>query len=751
MRIAHLTLLAALWPLAAGASGVAEGGSGPLRAAYAHVRVVVDGDVARTTVTQVFVNDLPGPVEATYGFPLPDDAVVTGFADWRDGRRIEAGVKGRAAARKAYEAAAAEGRRAALGETEEGHRFRMALFAIPAGGSRRVELRYSQTLAALGGERTFVFPAGDGAPPTVLDVEIEVAADRPIRALETPNHPDARREVLGPARRRVHLSRTRAGLGRDLVVRWRQEATALDLAARSVRPDPDRPGYLEARFAFNADPFPGAREPLDVVLVVDASLSMAGAPLDRARALAADVLDALAPEDRVEVIAFDQRVRPTLGDLAPAGDGVRAVARAALDDLRAGGRSDLQGALDAAAELLRASPRGVVLLMTDGQPTATPGKDPYGLSVDPAAFETTRVVVAHFNYPGRSDDLAALFPNVAVRYVPDGPAAEDALAALARLAVAPAIEDFAFELEGDVYAVHGPMPSRLAVGESVRLMARADGPVKVRIAGRLHGEPVTVEHVVEVPPGPGPDRGLPVEWARLRVRDLEAEWRALQAWDPAAADTVAAEIRGLGLEYRLATRFTSYVATDSLAPDRIKPGDPEIRVYAPPSALAVRGVLPWGEIVRCVWDEDEGLWLGRFLVPRGVPEGLYVVRIFVDDQDGTRYRGRLFFRVDARPPAFELELGADGPYTPGDVVTVRAWPEAEIIEGRDGDRVTPDPVDLKRIVVHVGEWAFPLTRVGDHWEGAVVLDLPPGRHPLRLVAVDYARNASETVVTVEVE
>ena len=29
-----------------------------------------------------------------------------------------------------------------------------------------------------------------------------------------------------------------------------------------------------------------------------------------------------------------------------------------------------------------------------------------------------------------------------------------------------------------------------------------------------------------------------------------------------------------------------------------------------------------GEVVDCAWSEAEGLWLGRFLVPRGVVDGL---------------------------------------------------------------------------------------------------------------------------------
>ena len=89
-----LTLALTLFCQPVLASGFAQSDRGPLRTAYARAEVRIDGDVATTVVTQVFTNDLDEAVEMTYGFPLPDDAAVTGFADWRDGRRVEARAAG---------------------------------------------------------------------------------------------------------------------------------------------------------------------------------------------------------------------------------------------------------------------------------------------------------------------------------------------------------------------------------------------------------------------------------------------------------------------------------------------------------------------------------------------------------------------------------------------------------------------------------------------------------------------------------
>ena len=734
------------------ASGLAQAPAGPLRTAYTSVQVEADGDIARTTVTQVFANDLDAPVEAVYRFPLPADAAVTGFSEWREGRKVSARAKDKAAAEATFEEAVDRGERATLAEKSAAHRFKMTLHALPARGTARVELTYVQTLSALGGERTFVFPArGADQAATLLDVQLRVRGDREILDLAVPNQPDA---VVARTKDgwTASVSRTRAGLGRDLVVRWLQEADDLDLAARAVRPDPDQPAFAEVRFAFNADPFAETREARDVVLVVDTSLSMAGAPLDAARALGQAVLERMGPGDRLEVVEFSSGARAVFGALTFLDDETRDVAMARLDAMRAGGRSNLQAALNHAGRLLSTSGNGVVVLATDGQPTFREHGAPFDLDVDPMLFRETRVVVAHFNYPKRADALEAVLPNVTTRFVPDGPASGAAVRAVARLAVAPTIEDVSIEVEG-AHDVHGVVPTRLAVGEHVRLMARADTDVMVRVSGTLHGRAVETEVALGGPDGPDGDgdRGLPVEWARLRIASLEHEYGQLT--NPAEKEMVEASIRGLGKAHNLATRFTSYVLTDSLYPDHIKPGDPEIRVHAPASAKGVVAILPWGEVVVCSWSEDEGLWLGRFLVPRHTRDGLYRARILVEHQHATVYRGALFFRVDSKPPAYLLVREGAEALTRGGTVVLRAVPADRDAEDDGKDRVVRDPVDLKQVTVTIAGEVFAMRRTDDPeiFRVEIPVDaLPAGLHEVRMVATDYARNTSEAGFDLEV-
>ena len=54
-------------------------------------RVDITGAVARTRLTQTFVNTTNNRIEGTYVFPLPEGAAVTGFAMMVNGKRTEGG------------------------------------------------------------------------------------------------------------------------------------------------------------------------------------------------------------------------------------------------------------------------------------------------------------------------------------------------------------------------------------------------------------------------------------------------------------------------------------------------------------------------------------------------------------------------------------------------------------------------------------------------------------------------------------
>ncbi len=116
------------------------------------------------------------------------------------------------------------------------------------------------------------------------------------------------------------------------------------------------------------------RLPLAVAIVLDTSLSMAERNLPEAKAAALKFLDALAPEDQVGILAFNDDVRELLPLTAD-----REQARDALKGAVARGGTALYDAVSAAARrlaLVEDERRRAIILLSDGRDEAASGLTP---------------------------------------------------------------------------------------------------------------------------------------------------------------------------------------------------------------------------------------------------------------------------------------------------------------------------------------------------------------------------------------
>lgn len=149
----------------------ADGTALLLSATDVHARL--DGPVAEVTVTQRFVNDQDGPVDALYSFPLPARATVHSLEMRIGARVVHANIKRKAEARAVYERARSAGRTATLLEADESDVFTLSLANLPRGEAVVVVFRYEEQLGFDDGEWRFVFPMVEKdryleAPDTVI-------------------------------------------------------------------------------------------------------------------------------------------------------------------------------------------------------------------------------------------------------------------------------------------------------------------------------------------------------------------------------------------------------------------------------------------------------------------------------------------------------------------------------------------------------------------------------------------------------
>jgi Ca-activated chloride channel family protein len=336
---------------------------------YHRVDVTIEDQVAITHVEQEFVNEYDWEAEGTYIFPLPEGAAVSEFAMWVDGKRVEGSILEADEARVIYEDIVRRRRDPALLEYVGRAAVQARIFPIPAGGSRKVELEYSQVLPVESGMVRYVYPLNtekfSAQPLEEVSVRVEVRSKDAMHALYSPTHQD-----------RLFIERDGDYLAIvgyeeydilpdqdfDLIYTVSHEDVGLNLLTYK---EPGEDGF----FLLMAAPTVEVDRviPRDVILVLDVSGSMDGEKIEQAKDALAYVLNHLNEEDRFNVIAFSTGLRQYASKLRPVSEAREATRW--VDDLEAVGGTDINRALLEAMGQVDEERPTVIIFLTDGLPT----------------------------------------------------------------------------------------------------------------------------------------------------------------------------------------------------------------------------------------------------------------------------------------------------------------------------------------------------------------------------------------------
>jgi len=359
-----------------------ENGPDWLTIRYHHVDVIIDGQIAVTRVEQEFINEKDWEVEGTYLFPLPKGAAISEFTMWVEGERVEGKILEAEEARQVYEDIVRRRRDPALLEYVGRDAVQVRIYPIPAGGTRKVELAYTQVLENEGGMVEYIYPLStekySARPLETCSIHVEIDAGQPIHAIYSPTHHD--RVFLDRTegdRARVSYEETGVLPEEDFELIYTVEERDIGL---HILPYINQEGSVsgeEGYFLLLASPQMEVDRviPRDLVFVLDTSGSMEGKKLSQAKSALTYVLEHLNEGDRFNVIAFSSGIERFADQLQPASAAPSAASW--LESLEALGGTDINWGLTEAFSSLERGKEGqggsarpaVVIFLTDGLPT----------------------------------------------------------------------------------------------------------------------------------------------------------------------------------------------------------------------------------------------------------------------------------------------------------------------------------------------------------------------------------------------
>ncbi len=575
-----------------------EGTAAPLIATDVHMDV--SGMVARVQVTQRFANPSAQWREGVYVFPLPEKAAVDHLTMHIGQRVIEGEIKEKAEARRTYDNARTEGRKATLLEQERPNMFTTRVANIGPDEEVVVALEYEETLRYDEGSFRLRFPlaitpryipgapvmpdgaaTGDSAPtdqvpdadritppyitwrddpanpPNPVTLAIDLNAGFPLARLNSTYHPMDVEELPGN-RYRLTLSAGAVPAARDFELVWTPDVGSGPGAALFTETRGDRTYALLMALPPSMAEAATPRGPREITYVIDTSGSMEGVSINQAREALATALERLGPGDRFNVIEFNSYSTPLFPAPMPVDTGTLARAKQFIGGLRARGGTEMLPALKIALDGAGESPmvRQVVFL-TDG---AVGNEDEIlrlvhdklgdrrlftvGIGPSPNVFFLTK---------------AAQFGRGTFTFIGDVREVKEKMSALIRKLESPALTDIAIDWPGGADAWPRRVPD-LYAGEPVVVTAQFPSGTlsgNVAISGKRKGG---AWHALLPVNGGAAEAGVAVLWARAKIDSLMDAGR-----QGAPEPDIRNAVLDVALTHHLVSKYTSMVAVDVTA------------------------------------------------------------------------------------------------------------------------------------------------------------------------------------------
>ena len=587
------------------------------------VTISVSGLVARVSVRQEFRNEGEAWAEGIYVFPLPDNAAVDRMRLHIGERFIEGEIREKEKAKRDYERARNEGRKASLVEQQRPNLFTTSVANIAPRERVVVEIEYLEDLSYDNGTFGIRFPMtltpryipgvalpdrkGSGwspdttrvsdasliTPPHVtasqdhrITLRASIDAGMPLEIVASRYHPVEVAEEQGLYT--VSLANDPVPMDHDFELLWRPVPSAAPRAMVFRETIEGQPHYLLMVMPPDAAREVSLSMPRELIFVVDTSGSMHGTSIAQAKKALSQALDGLSANDRFNIIEFNSMTRALFHQSVAVDAANVAQARNFVQRLDANGGTEMRPALRLALDSARSeSYLRQIVFITDGSVgneeelytmiesrlgsarlfTVGIGSAPNSWFMRKAAElgRGTFVVISALHEVGEKMDRLfdklghPLVTNINVSW-PGGTVTE---------------------------AYPGIVPD-LYLGEPVTVRAKAALPFPPGSTVRVSGDSTAGAWTRELPLDSGADNpGIGALWARAKIAALHDEERR-----GADAELTRIEVIDTAITHHLVSKYTSLVAVDKTP---VRPaGDPLYSERVP-------NLLPYGQSMNAIF------------------------------------------------------------------------------------------------------------------------------------------------------
>jgi len=560
------------------------------------VHMDITGTINRVRVEQTFTNPSNEWVEGVYVFPLPEDSAVDHLTMHIGDRILEGQIKERQQAKKIYEQAKKEGKKASLIEQQRPNIFTTSVANIGPGESITIAIEYQQAVLIDNEQFSIRFPmvVGDRYVPGRA---ITTPRDSLGWALDTNQVPDASKVTppsdpfvdrpvnisinlragfkpesinssyhsvsiidLDQTTKHITLSNPNVQAERDFVLSWTAHTSLQPEVSIFTQKRGDEHYLMLMATPPKAELFKADSTPREVIFIIDSSGSMSGASMLQAKNALAQAILSLNATDRFNVIDFDDDYEPLFQSAMPAIEINKKHAIRFIGRLDEGGGTEPLGAINFALNSRTTDSTNrlrQIIFITDGQ---VANED-----------EILRSVRRHINQDRLFTIGIGSAPNSflmtqladygkgAFTYIGSISEVEQKMKELFVKLTSPALTDITINFPSNIKVEQArPVIPDLYVGETIVAAFKLNElPDSILVKGKtIYGnyvKEITLTRSSQT-------TGIDVLWARRKIQGLMNQYREL--YYGVVRDDIQDSITNLALDYHLVSKFTSLVAVD---------------------------------------------------------------------------------------------------------------------------------------------------------------------------------------------